>query len=208
MAPVGEGRLAQTAERGRPQAHQLLYVERQVLRLDDFECGPGWILDIGGGGDGMIGRLKGRQVVSIDTVRRELAAVGNESLKIVMNARELGFLDQSFATVTAFFSLMYMPADHQAQVIDEAHRVLRPGGELLIWDTAMPLPADPDKSHLMLPVTVCLPDGTQVRTGYGAPLKPQSLAYYADLGRRSGFTVIDSWSGDYLLHLRLRRPTG
>jgi ubiquinone/menaquinone biosynthesis C-methylase UbiE len=191
----------------RPQPHQFLYVERQVLQLPDFACAPGLILDVGGGGEGVIGRLKGEQVVSIDTIERELAEVCNDSLKIVMDARRLQFLPGSFATVTAFFSLMYMAAEDQMAVLHEVYRVLRPGGDLLLWDTAMPVPPDPEQTYLMLPLTVCLPDGQTIRTGYGAPLKPQGPAYFCDLAVRAGFALVECTAGEYLLHLRLRRTT-
>jgi SAM-dependent methyltransferase len=203
-----EGRPLSADSTRRPQPHQLLYVERQVLRLTDFACDPGLILDIGGGGEGVIGQLKGRQVVSIDTIERELAAVANDSLKVVMDARRMQFLPQSFATLTAFFSLMYMTAEDQMAVLQESYRVLRPGGDLLLWDTAMRVPLDPEQTHLLLPLTVCLPDGRAIRTGYGAPLKPQGPAYFADLAGRAGFAVVECTASEYLLYLRLRRPTG
>jgi hypothetical protein len=39
--------------------------ERQLVTLDDFPS-SGHILDIGGGGEGVIGRLKGQDVIAID----------------------------------------------------------------------------------------------------------------------------------------------
>ena len=192
----------------RPQPHQLVYLDRQVVRLGDLACAPGTILDIGGGGDGIIGRLMGARVVAIDLNPGELARVGNASLKVVMDARCMGFLDQTFATATAFFSLMYMSAEDQAAVLAETYRVLRPDGLMLIWDVAMPAPLEQDKVQLMLPVTVELPDGASVRTGYGAPLKPQGPAYFADLAGHSGFAVEALETAGPVVHLRLRRPTG
>jgi ubiquinone/menaquinone biosynthesis C-methylase UbiE len=176
--------------------------------LGDLACVPGSILDIGGGGDGIIGRLMGARVVSIDVNPGELARVDNPSLKIVMDARCMLFADQSFATATAFFSLMYMSAEDQAAALAQTYRVLRPGGLMLVWDVAMPAPPEPDKVQLMLPVTVELPDGASVRTGYGAPLKPQGPAYFADLARHCGFAVEAMETAGPILHLRLRRATG
>jgi SAM-dependent methyltransferase len=192
----------------RPQPHQLIYLDRQVVRLDDLASAPGWILDIGGGGDGIIGRLMGSRVVAIDVNPGELARVDNPSLKIVMDARCMRFVDQTFATATAFFSLMYMTAEDQAATLAQVYRVLHPGGLMLVWDVAMPTPPEPDKMQLMLPVTVELPDGTSVRTGYGASLKPQGPAYFADLALHSGFTVESIQTAGAVVHLRLRRPSG
>ena len=62
----------------------------------------GHILDIGGGGDGVIGRLYTNQVVAIDIRQDELdeAPIGFE--KIVMDATHLEFNDNSFDHVTSF----------------------------------------------------------------------------------------------------------
>ena len=76
--------------------------------MADFDCNEGWVLDIGGGGEGIIGILKGNQVIAIDHRKRELEETTNEALKIVMDARELKFLDESFWTATAFFTFLYV----------------------------------------------------------------------------------------------------
>ena len=48
------------------------YLFEQVeLEVKDFES-KGFILDIGGGGEGVIGRLKGKDVVAIDLRIEEL----------------------------------------------------------------------------------------------------------------------------------------
>ena len=79
--------------------------EKQVVVVEDF-ASTGHILDIGGGGEGIIGLLKGQDVIAIDIRRRELEEAAEGALKIVMDARDLQFLDGAFSTATAFFSLM------------------------------------------------------------------------------------------------------
>ncbi len=49
----------------------LFYFEKQEVIVNDFDF-PGYILDIGGGGEGVIGKLKGEQVIAIDPNKREL----------------------------------------------------------------------------------------------------------------------------------------
>jgi hypothetical protein len=49
----------------RPSDDRVFYFERQTLTIDNFEA-EGYILDIGGGGEGVIGQLKEEQVVAID----------------------------------------------------------------------------------------------------------------------------------------------
>jgi hypothetical protein len=76
--------------------------DRVKLEVKNFET-DGLILDIGGGGEGVIGRLKGSQVIAIDLRKDELDGIIDGPHKIVMDARLLAFPDNSFATATAFF---------------------------------------------------------------------------------------------------------
>lgn len=98
----------------------------------------GSILDIGGGGEGVIGRLYGRRVVAIDNRQEELDEAPGGFEKILMDARHLTFEDASFDHVTFFYSLMFMDAETQKQALAEAFRVLNPGGSLRIWDAEIP----------------------------------------------------------------------
>jgi hypothetical protein len=76
----------------------LFTFEPLQLEVKDFESG-GPILDIGGGGEGVIGRLKGRQVVAIDIRLDELVETVDGPQKVVMDARKLSFLDGSISTL-------------------------------------------------------------------------------------------------------------
>lgn len=68
----------------------------------------GYILDLGGGCRGTIGRVKAAQVVAIDISMRELNEAPSGFLKILMDASDLKFPNNSFRMVTAFFALMFM----------------------------------------------------------------------------------------------------
>jgi hypothetical protein len=90
--------------------------------VGDFPA-KGLILDIGGGGEGVIGQLKHQQVVAIDLIKRELEdAPGRPLLRIVMDARDLKFLDDDFTTATVFFTFMYIAAADHEQVFKELFR--------------------------------------------------------------------------------------
>ena len=56
----------------------------------------GSILDIGGGGEGTIGRLYGTQVIAIDNRQEELDEAPGGFEKVLMDARSLDFPDEHF----------------------------------------------------------------------------------------------------------------
>ncbi|MGN0667890.1 MAG: methyltransferase domain-containing protein [Angelakisella sp.] len=63
----------------------------------------GSILDIGGGGEGIIGRLYREQVTAIDNRQEELDEAPNVCKKVLMDATELKYEANSFDNVTFFF---------------------------------------------------------------------------------------------------------
>ncbi len=162
-------------------------INLQEIELADFPT-KGWILDIGGGGEGVIGRLKGNLVVAIDNRKKELEEAPEGPLKIIMDATDLQFLDESFETVTAFFSMMYMDTKTRKKVFKEAYRVLRPGGVFHLWDVTIPAQTDPSKSLFVVPLKITLPDEV-IQTGYGVPWKDreQDVETYTDLAQKIGF---------------------
>lgn len=163
-----------------------------VLRVtvEDFPA-EGLILDIGGGGEGIIGQLKGSQVIAIDINKRELEEAPPGPLKIVMDARELKFLDGAFMTATVFFTFMYIDDSDHEKVFQEIHRVLKPGGRILIWDVIIPERTDPKRKMAIFPLAITLPQKV-VKTGYGVrwPEAGRALSHYLDLAESSGFEVV------------------
>jgi SAM-dependent methyltransferase len=194
-----------TQELTAPDPSRRHYLEAQEITLADFPA-SGWILDVGGGGEGVIGRLKGAQVVAIDRIRYELADTPAGPLKIVMNATDLQFLDGSFATATAFCSLMFMPAAEHPPVFAEVHRVLAAGGRFLIWDCALPPRDGNPRDILVFGLTVHLP-GETIETGYGTlwPAAAQDAAYYVRLAVQAGFEVTAQRQTGRLFSLELCR---
>ncbi len=169
---------------------------------------PGWILDLGGGGEGIIGQIYGDRVIAIDRSRRELEEAPEGGLKIVMDAKKMQFLDKTFATATGYFFLMYVLPENRARVIQEVYRVLRPGGRWLIWDMTVPLYPGGKEDMYVIHVTAHLPDGRALEAGYGCPWPnwQQNVADYAHLAREAGFRVVNSTEYDLIFHLELIKP--
>jgi SAM-dependent methyltransferase len=170
--------------------------------------GEGLILDIGGGGEGIIGRLMGDRVVAVDLSREELESAPPGNIKMVMDARELAFLDGSFHTATSFCTLMYIEdQEEQRQVLAEVLRVLEPGGRFLIWDVVVPAEHKDGKTTAVFPLKISLP-GDTVRTAYGVawPQETHDLAYYARLAALAGFEVADRKQNGLVISLELVKP--
>jgi SAM-dependent methyltransferase len=189
LPALGAGAPAQD----RPTPDQVLYHPKLEVVLPDFAA-EGLILDIGGGGEGTIGRAKGKQVVAIDLSKQELVdAPGDPLLKLVMDARDLAFLDGTFSTTTVFFTFMYInPADH-AKVLAEIQRVLRPGGRLLVWDPVFPKKASPNQLSILFPIHIRMPFGKDINSGYGVRLagrEGRGAAEFLELATAAGFEVI------------------
>lgn len=173
--------------------------DKKELTIPDFKA-EGLILDIGGGGEGIIGRIKANQVVAIDLSKQELVEAPPGPLKIVMDATDLKFLDESFNTATIFFTLMYMDDENKAKTLTEVHRVLAPKGHVLLWDVLVDRPPDPAKTAALFWLEFRLPKGKIVNTGYGAKLSRviHDEKYYIDLAEAAGFRVtrrrVDGWT--------------
>lgn len=147
----------------------------------------GSILDIGGGGEGIIGRLYQEQVSAIDNCQEELDEAPNGFNKVLMDATELKYKNSSFDNVTFFFTLMFMQAEEQLKSINEAARVLKSGGKMYIWDcdikSAYPEP-------FCIDVKINLPD-EQISTTYGiGKLDTQNLASISKMCTDAGLILV------------------
>jgi SAM-dependent methyltransferase len=180
--------------------------EMQEVTVHDFDS-RGYILDIGGGGEGVIGRLKGEQVIAIDISKRELQDAPEGPLKVIMDARDLQFLDGTFNTATSFFTLMYIHGSDHEQVFKEIFRVLAPGGSFLIWYVLYPKRTVEDIDIAVVPLKVILP-GKELQTGYGSgwPKNGRDHQYYINLAKSTGFEIVSHSEKDLVLYLELRKP--
>lgn len=81
---------------------RIFAIKEQKVNLSNIRL-EGLILDIGGGGQGVIGQFEKDKVIAIDHNKRELKEAPEGGLKIIMDAGELKFLNNTFGTVTSFF---------------------------------------------------------------------------------------------------------
>jgi ubiquinone/menaquinone biosynthesis C-methylase UbiE len=180
-------------------------LDQQEIALNKLKS-SGRILDLGGGGEGVIGLLNGKQVIAIDPSQKELEETAEGPLKIVMDARELQFLDESFEMVTSFFTLMYIqPAEHK-KVLEEVYRVLSPGGRFFLWDLTLPERTDQKEDILVVILKITLPE-REIETGYGTkwPEKIIDINHYLGLAQEVGFGVKDQVSRGATFFLELRK---
>ena len=151
--------------------------------------------------------MKGSQVVAIDPNSGELQEAADGPLKIVMDAKDLLFLDDTFDVVTSFFTLMYIRRSEHQKVLGEVFRVLASDGRFLIWDAELPQCLDDSKDIVAFYLSVELPD-RKIETGYGArwPEQRQCLPYYREIAESVGFGVSAQWQNRRVFFLELQKP--
>jgi len=155
-----------------------------IKLLDNIK---GSILDIGGGGEGVIGRAYLSNVVAIDKRQDELDESPSKCEKIVMDAADLKFENESFDNLTSFFTMMYIPKDMHYKVLSEAYRVLKKGGSLYLWDAVIAENTEEYQVFVIL-LNVQLQNET-ITTGYGAGYSQQDSTYYVQLLSDAGFKI-------------------
>jgi len=162
-------------------------IDKQYINLQDFIIN-GRILDIGGGGEGIMAQCLGDGIVVIDKRKDELEEAPEIGIKIVMDACNLQFLDNTFDHITCFYSLMYMSEASVKKCLSEAYRALKSGGCLWIWDAVMSYPATADV--FLAPLDICFVNGVHTTPTYGISWhKEQSLESIAQFCEAAGFDV-------------------
>lgn len=152
----------------------------------------GSILDIGGGGEGVISSIYGKDVTAIDYRKDELDELQYDSLKLVMDASSMSFQDTSFQNVTSFYSLMFVDKKRHVQVIKECYRVLKIGGSFYIWDTEIKSKTDEENPFLVdLDIDA---NGKKITTTFGIikPNAEQCNNYFIQLCSNQGFELVSN----------------
>lgn len=164
----------------------------------------GRILDIGGGGECIIGRAFGKQVIAIDNRQEELDEAPDCCEKVLMDARFLAYPNGSFDHVTFFYSLMFMDTQVQKQALAEAVRVLKKDGKLHIWDADIPC-TFPEPFIADLDVRL---HNKIVHTRYGVVnnIKNQTIDSISTLCIDNGMTLQEKNDGIGCFYLAFSKP--
>lgn len=138
----------------------------QTIHLDDLPKGR-LILDIGGGGEGLVSRIGGKHVCAVDYRMSEILEArihGAPANWFVADALSLPFQYRSFDMVTLWFSLDYMTDWHtKERILAQSFRVLKIGGDLSIYAGRI----DCREKRFIFNALFTLPDGTISKVGYG-----------------------------------------
>lgn len=151
----------------------------------------GFVVDIGGGGEGVIAKACGRETVGVDIRKGEIGEAksrGAVANWVLCDACSMPFRNGTFDVATFFFSLMYMKTFERKQtVLLETRRILKSDGLLCLWDAIIQAESD----VYMIFVEAILPDREKIYTGYGVKgkEKEQSLEVINKLADEAGFKV-------------------
>lgn len=164
-------------------------VKKQKLALENNIQGEK-ILDIGGGGEGVIGGIYGRKVIAVDKRQDELDAAAEGPIKMVMDASNLTFKDKNFDAATSFFTMMFIDKDDHKKVFDEVYRVLKNGSNFILWDAVIPKEDDSKKDIFLIELEIATPNGL-IETSYAVMKKnnEQDIKYFKKLGKKAGFKI-------------------
>ena len=158
-----------------------------MIELNDNIKGK--ILDIGGGGEGVISSIYGENVVAIDYRKEELDEVSYPCEKLVMDASNMSFSNESFPNVTSFYSFMFVAKSKHIEVINEIYRVLNKGGSFYLWDTNIAKETNKDNPFIVDLNIKAHNKIIQTTFGIIKPNAIQNSTYFQKLCIESGFKL-------------------
>lgn len=169
----------------------------------------GLILDIGGGGEGIVSRVCRERVcavdIQLDKIREAHIYPVRHTNWFLSDGASLCFESGAFGAVTLWFSLAYMRTwEKKREVIREAYRTLSTDGVLSIL--AAKIGGQYEK--YILRVRFELPDGTISETGYGlVGEQTQSPEEAEEVLRDVGFSVNQSEEDEYWFGIEAVKST-
>lgn len=150
------------------------------------EIPVGRVLDIGGGGEGVIAQVGGGRVIAIDKYMSEIDEARGKAPAanwMVADATAMPHPANVIDHATAFFSCMYMPDDVIEKVFRETWRILKTGSEFWIWDIPMTTKSPVFAFRLQAEIRANPP----IKTIYGVKTKKQSVVTICHQLQAAGF---------------------
>ena len=158
----------------------------------------GVILDIGGGGEGLVSRIETSRVCAVDINLykiRDARIYGQVSQWILSDGRMLSVKDAMFEVATLWFALGYVRGwASKAQVVSEVARVLKKSGYISILGAKIICP----EARYVLRAHLHFPDGTVSQMSYGmGGGQDQSIETVTKLLRETGYGEITCEDNDH-----------
>lgn len=129
--------------------------------------GSGLVLDLGGGGEGIVSRIEGSRVCAVDVNLneiREAQIYGSSPQWLAGSGESLPFRKEVFEAAAIWFSLEYMTKwEMKRAAIQEAFRVLKRKGTLSVMSSKVVC----REERFLLMLRYTLPDGGVYESGYG-----------------------------------------
>ena len=147
---------------------KFFFSKSQKIILDSIPDGS--VIDIGGGGEGIIAQIGNERITAVDKNQSEIDEAKPNAPRanwILADATALSYSDEYFDNATAFFSGMYMSLETFEKVCRETYRVLKNNGEFWIWDAII----SNDKDLFLIRLHITLPNCKEIKTGYGTSVK-------------------------------------
>ncbi len=177
----------------------------QKVCLNSIDVG-GLILDVGGGGEGLVARIGGDKVcavdINLDKIRE--ARIHKESANwFNCDGRNLCFKSKVFDMATLWFALGYMRTwQMKESVLREVYRVLKDEALLSIWACRV----DCEEAAAIIRTDISFPNGTTSRFGFGlVGQQDQTLETVSMLLESVGFTVERILNQDYVFYVSCKK---
>jgi ubiquinone/menaquinone biosynthesis C-methylase UbiE len=166
----------------------------------------GLIIDIGGGGEGLVSRIETSRVCVVDinlNKIREAMIYGQVTQWILSDASMLSVKDERFNVATLWFSLGYIQDwDSKKQAIAEVARVLRRSGQISILGARITC----SDSRFVMRAIFHFPDGSISKMSYGMDgTQRQDAEAVVRLLQETGFSNITSEDNGHWFRVDARK---
>lgn len=167
----------------------------------------GLIVDIGGGGEGLVSRVETTRVCAVDISLnkiREALIHGLVSQWLLSDGRALPVKDDVFDVATLWFSLGYIQDwKVKNQLMSELVRVLKPSGCISIIGAKI----DCNEARFILRAHFRFPDGTVSQMSYGMRgAQEQNVDSVAEMLRQTGYQDIAFEDNGHWFRIDARVP--